>query len=288
MASVGISEVELLCPEGSHDGVEDTELSGGKGTDHDATRKETDGAKVDEAGLGGDVSEALDQAAFSSGSSLVDLGEEGVGGVGDDCGGDSGNDTGGEGDAEVGPAAELGGGLAEAIVNLIGGGTLHGELGHGVGDLLAEDGSEAGVEPERALGLENLGEAVHEAVAELGIGDGADTDRLEGAEEEIGDELGTGSGSEVDGGLVLPRLLLSHVLDSVNFEKLDSAELEPALDEVSGSGGAEAGGQGPGTLLSDDGAEATDQACVILREQAAGTIIAQSLWGRVGQRRGDQ
>jgi len=68
MASVGISEVELLCPEGSHDGVEDTELSGGKGTDHDATRKETDGAKVDEASLGGDVSEALDQAAFSSGS----------------------------------------------------------------------------------------------------------------------------------------------------------------------------------------------------------------------------
>ena len=288
MVGVGVVEVELAGAKGVHDGVEDTELSGGEGTDHDATGEKTDSAKVDEASLAGNSHEAGHHGSLSSGSLLVDLGEEGVGGVGDDGGGNTGNDTGGEGDTDVGSRGEISGGLAHGSVDGIGGGTLDGELGHGVRDLLGEDGGKAGVEAADALGLEHLDEAIGEAVAELGVGNRTDTDGLEGAEEEIGDELGTGSGSEVDGGLVLPRPLLSHVLDSVNFEKLDSAELEPALDEVSGSGGAEAGGQGPGTLLSDDGAEATDQACVILREQAAGTIIAQSLWGRVGQRRGDQ
>ena len=33
-----VVEVELARAEGFHDGIEDTELTGGQGTDHDATR----------------------------------------------------------------------------------------------------------------------------------------------------------------------------------------------------------------------------------------------------------
>ena len=105
------------------------------------------------------------------------------------------------------PLPSSAGVLPMAIVNRIGGGALHGELGHGVGDLLAEDGTEAGVEAaDEPSVLRHLGEAVHRGRRRTRVGDGADTDRLEGAEEEIGDELGAGGGSEVDGGLVLPRL----------------------------------------------------------------------------------
>ena len=36
----GVVEVELLGSEGAHDRVEDSELSGGEGSDHDATGSE--------------------------------------------------------------------------------------------------------------------------------------------------------------------------------------------------------------------------------------------------------
>jgi len=264
MIGVGVVEVELARAKGVHDGVEDTELSGGEGTDHDATGEKTDSAKVDEASLAGNSHEAGHHGSLSSGSLLVDLGEEGVGGVGNDGGGNTGNDTGGERDTNIGSRGELSGGLAHGSVDGIGGGALDGELGHGVGDLLAEDGDEAGVEAANALGLEHLDEAIGEAVAELGIGHGADADGLEGAEEEIGDELGTGGGSEVDGGLVVPGGLLAHLLDGLDLEELDTAELEPALDEVTSGGGAEASGQGHGALFGNDLAESADKTGVVL------------------------
>ena len=86
-------EVELGGSEGSHDGVEDTELPGGEGSDHDATGEEPVGAELDHADLSCDASEAGEDGSLSSGSGLVDHGEEGVSRVGDDGGRDSGNHT---------------------------------------------------------------------------------------------------------------------------------------------------------------------------------------------------
>ena len=149
-------EVEFAGAKGIHDGVEDTELSGGEGTDHDATGEKADGAKVDEASLAGNSHETGHHGALSAGSLLVDLGEEGVGGVGDDGRGNTGNDTRGEGDTDVGSRGKLRGALAHGTVDGIGGGALDGELGHGVGDLLAEDGDKAGVEAANTLRLEHL------------------------------------------------------------------------------------------------------------------------------------
>ena len=51
MVGVRVVEVELARAERFHDGIEDTELTGGESTDHDATRGQTLGAELDNASL---------------------------------------------------------------------------------------------------------------------------------------------------------------------------------------------------------------------------------------------
>lgn len=51
-------EVELLGTEGVHDRIEDTELTSGQGTDHDATRSKTGSSKLEEAHFASDVGQA--------------------------------------------------------------------------------------------------------------------------------------------------------------------------------------------------------------------------------------
>jgi len=62
------------------------------------------------------------------------------------------------------------------------------------------------------------------------LGDEADAAGLVGAEEDVGDELGHGGGGEVDGRLVVPGGLVADGLGDVDLEKLDTTELEPALN----------------------------------------------------------
>lgn len=59
-----------------------------------------------------------------------------------------------------------------------------------------------------------------EALGEGGVGDGADADGLEGAEEEIGDELGHGGRGEVDAGAAVPGLLLGHGVGHADLEEV--------------------------------------------------------------------
>merc|ERR1712196_385906 len=80
----GVGEVELLGTHDRHEGVEDEELTGSEGANHDATGAE---AKADE------------HSALTTGTSLVDLGQEGIGRVGDDGGGHTSDHAGGDGDA---------------------------------------------------------------------------------------------------------------------------------------------------------------------------------------------
>jgi hypothetical protein len=68
-------EMELLCSDGAEDNVEDTELTSGEGTDHDATSWETLGAQVHVASLSGDVAETSHHGAGASCTCLVHLGE---------------------------------------------------------------------------------------------------------------------------------------------------------------------------------------------------------------------
>ena len=94
---------------------------------------------------------------------------------------------------------------------------------------------------------DELRETSTETLGEGRVGDGADADGFERAEEEVGNELGHGGGGEVDGSFVLPSGPFADGFGDVDLEEFDTSEFEPALDEVSGEGGAHTSGEGHGT-----------------------------------------
>jgi hypothetical protein len=89
-----------------------------------------------------------------------------------------------------------------------------------------------GVEGSRTLLTKDAGETAGETVGERRLGDESDTGRLEGAERNVGEELGDGRGTEVDG----------------------------TLDGVTDDGGAETGEKRAGSLGTDDLSESSDHA----------------------------
>ena len=82
-------------------------------------------------------------------------------------------------------------------------------------------------------------------------------------ESDISDELGARGGREVDTGAVLGGGLQAEEVDVRLLEELVAAELEGALEEVTGGRGAETGQERAGALLLDDLAEAADHALVV-------------------------
>ena len=279
----GVVEVELGCSKSTHDGVKDSELSGREGSNHDTTGDKSDSAELPETNLASNVGKTGHHGTVTSGTSLVHLGEQSVGGVRDDGGGNSSNHTRQEGDSNVDIARELIRCLAHGAVEGVGGRSLHGEFGHGVGDLLGKDGGETGVETNESLGSGHLDESISEAGGEGGVGHGADAHGLERAEEDICDKLGSGGGSEVNGGLVVPGLFLSERLGEVDLDELDSSELEPTLDEVTKGGGTKTGCEGHGSLLGNDLTESADEALVVLFVVVV--VIVERGGVRVGQGR---
>ncbi len=220
--------MELLSASQVHDHVEQQELTGGQGADHDATGAQAHGAQLGEADLLGDVDQTRGDGSGSSGAGLVDLRQQGVGRVGDDGGAHSGNHTGSQRHTQLGSTDQLGLGLAHGGGHAVGGLALDGELGHGVGHLLEQDGSEAGVESlEETIGGEQLGGTIEQTTGEGGLRHEADAGGLQRAEEDIGDGLGHGGRGQVDGGLVVPGLLVTQVLGELDFEELNTSELEP-------------------------------------------------------------
>jgi len=245
--------LELLGTDGTHDDIENTELSGGKGTDHDPSGEESDSAESVHTFLSSDVLDAAEHTTITSGSSLVDLGEESIGGVRDGGGDDTSNNTGLEGDNDVLSFGELVGRCTSGIVDSFSGLTLDLELSHGVRNLLEEDGDESRVESvnQSVLSHDSLGASTH-TVSEIGLRDESDSAGFVGAEEDISDALSHGGRSKVDGVSVSPGLLISHGVNETGLEVLDSTELEPSLDEVSLHGGSETSEESTGSLVGND------------------------------------
>jgi hypothetical protein len=256
--------MELGCTQGVHDSVEDTELTGSEGTNHDATWDKTNGAELVETNLLGNIGETGQHWTITSGTGLVDLGEEGIGRMRDNRSGNSSNDTGTEGDSKVGSRGEFVWGLAHCSVHGVGNVTLDSELSHGVWNLLGKNWEETRVETHDTFVLGHFCETVGEAVAELWVRDGADANGLKRAKENIGNSFGASSGDEVDGGLVLPGLLFSETGDNVDLDKLHSSELEPTLDEVSDGGSTKTGSKSHGSLFGNDLTESSDKTPVVL------------------------
>lgn len=129
--------------------------------------------------------------------------------------------------------------------------------------LLEEDGTETSVESTDTLVLEHLAETRDETAGVGRLRDETDTGGLKGAEGNIGEELGGGGRGEVDGSAVSGGSLVAELVDPLLLEELVTSELEGALEEVTGKGGAGTGEESASTLVLDDLAEATDQTAVV-------------------------
>lgn len=240
----------------------DEELAGSEGTDHDETGTHA-GEETLDTELLGHLDEARGGRLAGGTLGLVDLGEEGVGGLRDDGGGHTGDETGAEVEAGLLTLGKRGLGAAHGVEDLLRGDLEDGELGHGVGDLLEQDGAETGVEAADTLLTGDAEEARGEAVGERGLRDETDTGGLEGAESNVGEELGDTRGTEVDGLAVLRGLLDTEVVDGLLLPELVSTELQGTLDGVTGDGGAETGEEGTSTLVLDDLTEGVDHTLVV-------------------------
>jgi len=258
-------EVEFTGAESVHDGVENTELSGRQGTDHDATGAQSDSAKLDEPDFAGDVHQARHHRPVATSSLLVDLGEQRIGGVRDNRRRNTGNDTGREGNAKIHATRELRRRPAHGGVSRIGDGSLYDELRARVRNLFGKDGQESGVKASDAFGLGHFREAVSQTGRPGRIRNGADADGFQWTKEEVGDKLGTCRGTDVNASLMFPRLFVAEVLDGLDFEELDSAELEPALDEITHRRRPQAGSQGHRSFIGDNLLETADKPAVVLK-----------------------
>ena len=133
----------------------------------------------------------------------------------------------------------------------------------GLDVLLEEDGTETAVESTNALLLGDLGETGDETAGEGGLGDETDTGGLKRAKGEISEELGGGGRGEVDGGAVVGSGLVAEKANGLLLEELVTTELEGTLEEVPGSGGAEASEESASTLVGNNLSEATDHTLVV-------------------------
>jgi hypothetical protein len=224
--------MELGCSKSAHDSVKDAELSSSQRTNHDATGNETDGAELNESHLTGDFEKAGDHWTITASSLLVNLRKKGISRVGDDCRGNTSNDTRKQGNTKAGGLADFTRVFAHANEDGIGNATLDDELGAGVRNLLKENGNKTGVESHKTFRLGHLGKTIAQTSRPCRVRYGTDTDSLQRTQENIGDELCTSGSTEVNAGLVIPSLLFSQVLRSLNFEIFDSTKLEPSLNEV--------------------------------------------------------
>jgi hypothetical protein len=129
--------------------------------------------------------------------------------------------------------------------------------------LLEEKGTKTTVEGGEALLLHDPAEATNKAIGEGGLGDQANTGGLERAEGEISEELGAGSGGEVDGGAVVGSGLVAEKANGLLLEELVTTELQGTLEEVSSESRAGTSEESASALALDNLLEATDEAAVV-------------------------
>lgn len=113
-------------------------------------------------------------------------------------------------------------GLSSSSNDLLLSNLEHGKLGHGVRNLLEQDGSESSVESSNTLFPCDPGETGQKSVGKARLGDESDSSGLERAESNVGKELGNGGSSEVDGSSVFTGRVDSDLVDGDLFPELVS------------------------------------------------------------------
>lgn len=266
-----------------------TELTGSQGTDHDETGAHT-AEEATDTELLGDLDEAASGCLTRESLRLVDLGQESVGGLRDKGGSAPSDDTTEEVEACLGTAGQLLLGLAGSLDEGFRCNFKEVELGHGVRNLLEEDGTEARVEALDTLLTADTSKATEETVGVARLRHETDTGSLERAQGNVGKEFGDTRCSQVHGTTVgggsfkadllddclLPELVTverkmerseslsgndQHMVKDVppsSVMQYLPSELERALEEVAGSRGAETSEESAAALLGNDLAESSD------------------------------
>jgi hypothetical protein len=222
-------EVESFGAHDVHNVIEEQELAGGEGAHHHTPSPEADRAQLDEPDLLGEVDQARGDGARPSCACAIDLCEQSIRWVRDDCRGDPCDHSRAKRDAQLEAAAKLRDTKSHGACDLLCSPSLNRELGHGVGDLLEEDGAEARVEPAQdTLLFEDANSGRDQPRGKLRVRDQTNTCGFQGAEEDVSDKLSHSCGAEVDRCAILPSRLLAQSLGDVDLEVLHAPELEPA------------------------------------------------------------
>ena len=207
--------------------VIDEPLKGSQGSNHDDPGAKTLPESAKTKGLHG----STNACAWS----LVEVGHQGVGGVGHDGAEDTSNVASGEGDNQLFSLGALGPWLGDHVVVERNDGLLKaGKLHHGVGDLPAPQGHQGLVEAVDALSSHDLGEGSPQGGWEGAHRRGLDPHLtgLHGGEGDVGEELSRGRGCQVESGHVEVGVLLSHGVGIELLEHLIKAKLAKTLSRV--------------------------------------------------------
>lgn len=163
---------------------------------------------------------------------------------------------------------------------------VHAEFGHGVRNLLEQDGSEsnknesekkgrAGKGGENVPSVESTntffpgktGESAHQAGRKVGLGDHSDTGSLKGAKRDICEELCDTGSTEVDDGAVIPSGIKTDDINRGLFPEFVTTEFECALEGVSECGGTKTGEEGTCAFCSDNLTEGRDHSLQFAKKE---------------------
>lgn len=223
-------------------------LEGGKSTDHDNSHRKTVPQTLK-------ANVAID-SAHSLGSTLaslavrVELGNHDIGRMRDGSTSNTSNVTTEEGDTGLCKRTVAVLGLAKVAVNLVDCSLKGRKLDHGIWDLSGPERIKTLVEASETLLLHDSAPSCTEGGrVRWDVSLHADLERLEGTEEDVGDELGSSGSTKVDKSLVG---VWKQLLAVVVLEDFVCAVLAGALERVTNKGGSPSGEDASDSFFGSD------------------------------------
>ncbi|KAH3659904.1 hypothetical protein OGATHE_005949 [Ogataea polymorpha] len=194
----------------------ESKLKRRQGTDHDQSGGET-GERTSNTQLAGQLGQQTNGRLSWGLLGLVDLGQQSVGWLRDNCGHTSGNNTSTEVDTSDSSGRQLVLWSGDERVDGLGGSLVGQELSNVVRNLLEQNWSETVVERANTLFSQNSGETANQTVGEGWLRNKSNSGSLQWTQSNVGKELSNGSGTDVDRVFVLDGVLSAGTLVGNNL-----------------------------------------------------------------------
>ncbi|KAH3670423.1 hypothetical protein OGAPHI_000938 [Ogataea philodendri] len=237
-------------------------LQRGQGTDHDQSGWQTSEG-TSNTKLSSKLSKETQGGLTWSLLSLVDLGKQSVGWLGNDGGSATGNDTGTKVDTGNSSGGKLFLWSWDETVDGSRSSLVSQELSNVVRNLLEQDWGETVVERAWALLSQNSGESTNQTVGKCWLGNQSDSGSLQWTQSNVSKELGNSSRTNVDGVLVLDGGLVSDSVNKSFLEQFVTTEFEGTLHGVTQNSWAQTGQQSTSTLVGNDLLQRTNHTGVV-------------------------